>query len=368
MDVDTKRVHPERTRLLSPLVVGLIALSLMSYIALNLVAGSDWNPTVFIKFPQANNSVRAYAEERFDEIVPAGNEGHDGKYFFIQASDPFYLNPDQHAHLLGRPTYRAQRMLYPTIAGGLGAFSPELTAWSMVVLNVLAVGVGTVVTSKVAVSVGLSPLLGLAFLVNPAVFVSSLIDTAEVFAMAFLMGAILMVLKRRPLAAAMLFTASVLSRETMLLSVMGWVVFELAHHRRWRWEMLLPFLSAGAWWLYLRTRIGHLAPEVQDVRALGKPLQGFLASFDRWSSQAGQTDDFIIAILLASICVLFAYLAVTRRSLIPLMGAGFGVVALLMVDEVWLSYFDSSRALTPLITLFFLAVPFALRPHSGGVV
>lgn len=368
MGTGTIQNTEKSTGLLSPRLVGLIGSALIAYIAFGLLSGSNWNPTVFIKFPQANDSIREYAESRFNDIVPAGNEGHDGKYFFIQASDPFYLQPDEHAHLLRRPTYRAQRMLYPTVAGGFGLLSPGLTAWSLVVLNVVAVGFGTYWTSHVATFLGLSPLFGLAFFVNPGVFISSVIDTAEVFAMAFLMVGILMVLERRPRAAALLFTLSVLSRETMLLCVLGWIIFEIAQKRRVRWEMSLPFLAVGAWWLYLRVRIGYLADGVQDVKALGRPLEGFLDSFQRWFNQAGQIDDFVVALVLVFICLFFVYLAVTRRSLIPLMGAGFIVVALLMVEEVWVHYFDSTRALTPLITLFFLSLPFSIRPHPEQLV
>lgn len=351
-----------------PRVVGAVGFALIAYIALGLVAGADWNPTIFIKFDEANAPLQEFAEERFDEVILAGGDGHDGKYFFIQASDPFYLHPDEHAFLLDRPTYRAQRMLYPTIAGGFGMFPPVVIAWVLVSLNVVAVGVGTYLTSRIAVQLGLSPVFGLAFLINPAVFVSAIINTAEVFGMVFLMGGILMAMDRRHAAAGTLFTLAVLARETMLLCVIGWVLYELLSRRKLHWEMFVPFAAVAAWWVYLRWRIGYLADDVQDVRALGRPVDGFVGAFQDWVSQSGRVDDLAVGVVLVLICCFFLYLAVVRRSLIPLMAAMFGLVGMLMVEEVWAHYFDSTRALTPLVTLFFLSAPFAVQPHPEGFV
>jgi hypothetical protein len=91
-------------------------------------------------------------------------------------------------------------------------------------------------------------------------------------------------------------------------------------------------------------------------------------AFRDWTSEPGRIDDLVIGVALVLICVFFVYLAFARRSLIPLIAAGFGFVGLLMVEEVWSHYFDSTRALTPLITLFFLAVPLAWRPHEAKAV
>ena len=57
--------------------------------------------------------------------------------------DPLFLNPDDHARFLDRPTYRSQRMLYPTLAGLARPLSgPDGVAWALAGLNVLAFGVG----------------------------------------------------------------------------------------------------------------------------------------------------------------------------------------------------------------------------------
>jgi hypothetical protein len=211
-------------------------------------------------------------------------------------------------------------------------------------------------------------LFGLAFFANPGVFVSSVIDTAEVMAMVFLMWGMLEVMERRVSQAAAMFTLAALSRETMLLCVAGWLAYELFQHKKLQWVMAGPFAATAGWWLYLRLRIGYLSPDVQDVKALGSPLEGFLDSVPGWVGEPALRNDFVIAIVLAVVSVTFIYWSISRRSLIPLMGAGFALVAVLMVEQVWLHYFDSTRALTPLVTFFFLALPFTVHPHPGGFV
>ncbi len=358
----------KRSRIFTPPVVGLVGLLLTGYIVLGLLSGSNWNPTLFVKFDQVTPGMSEYATGRFDEVAYAGREGHDGKFFFIQASDPFFMEPDVHARLLDRPTYRAQRMLYPTIAGGFGLFSPTTTAWSLLILNVVGVGVGCWITALVAIELRLSPIFGLAFFINPGVLSSAVIDTAEVLAMVTLMGGILMVMRGRIGPAAAFLTFSSLSRETMLLSVVGWMIFFWVREKRLDWRMAAPFVAVGGWWLYVRFRIGYLSDGIQDVKAIGLPFDGLIEAMQEWIGERAHVDEFVIAILLLAACFFLLYLAVTRLSLLPLMSAGFSLIAILMVGEVWGHYFDASRALTPVATLVFLCIPFLAKREERGFV
>ena len=82
------------------------------------------------------------------------NLGHDGKFFFAQANDPLSLQPERHAAFLDGPLYRAQRMLFPLIAGGFGLFPPGVVVWSMLVTNLLAMGVGALLAARLAIRWG----------------------------------------------------------------------------------------------------------------------------------------------------------------------------------------------------------------------
>lgn len=339
-----------------PVLLALAAIGLGAIMSASLLSDNDWNPSVFVKFPEAKPVELAYGNEMLGEVVPSGGFGHDGKYYFMQAMDPFFRTPEVHAIHLDRPTYRAQRMVYPTLAGGFGLFSPTATAWNLLVVNVVALGIGTWLTSLLAKELGLSPWFGLAFLLNPGVLVSSVIDTAEVLAMLFVVAAALMLLRDRVVASAAFLTLAALSRETMLLAAIGAIAYVWHKRRRVPGVLIVPFVATGAWWVFVRARLGHLDEALQDTQALGLPFKGFFEAGEIWLSTPGSEVDLMMGVLLLASSILVAFRAVRDRTLLGLMAAGFVALAVLMVEGVWRFYFDASRALVPVITVYILTV------------
>jgi hypothetical protein len=343
-----------------PYVVGLIGLALGAYVCLSLLGGNDWNPSVFVKFPGVDEELMAYANDNLEEVVPAPRQGHDGKFFFIQAMDPFFSSPEEHAVHLDRPAYRAQRMLYPTIAGGFGLLPGDVVAWSMVVVNLLGLGVGTWITAKLAIELGLSAWYGLAFALNPGVLVSSFMDTGEIFAMAFFVAAAWALVRKRYLGTGILLGLSVLSRETMILAAIGAVVYAWREERKAPWALAVPFVAVAGWWAYVRIRLGFLESGLQDTQAVGVPFKGFLDAMQVWLGEPGREADMLVGILLMVASLLVAWRASRDRTVLGYMAAGFVVIALTMVEGVWLKYFDSTRALVPVITAYVLTTASSL--------
>jgi hypothetical protein len=339
-----------------PVLLAIAAISLGAFMAGGLLGDNDWNPSIFVKFPEAKPVELAYGNEVLGEVIPSGGFGHDGKYYFMQAMDPFFSTPEVHAAHLDRPTYRAQRMIYPTLAGGFGLFSPSATAWNLLVINLVALGIGTWLTSLLAKELGLSPWFGLAFLLNPGVLVSSMIDTAEVLAMLFLVAAALLLLRDRVVASAAFLTLAALTRETMLLATIGAIVYLWHTRRRVPGVFVVPFVATGAWWLFVRAKLGYLGEGIQDTEALGLPFKGFFDALETWLATPGSEVDVMMGVLLLVSSILVAFRAVKDRSLLGLMAAGFVVLAVLMVEAVWRFYFDASRALVPVLTVYILSV------------
>jgi hypothetical protein len=337
-----------------PLVVGLVGLGIGLYVCLNLLSINQWNPSVFVKFPGVDQDLMAYANDNLSEVVPAPLQGHDGKFFFIQAMDPLLLSPEDHAVHLDRPAYRAQRMLYPTVVSGMGALSGDAVAWSMVAMNLLGLGLGTWITARLALELGLSAWFGLAFAMNPGVLVSSFMDTGEVFAMLFFVAGAWALMKKRYVATGILLGLSVLSRETMILAAIGAAAYAWREERKPPWALTMPFIAVAGWWAYVRIRLGFLESGLQDTQAVGLPFKGFIDAMQVWLSQPGREADMLVGIVLMVWSLLVAWRALRSRTVLGWMGAGFVVVALTMVEGVWLKYFDSTRALVPVITTYVL--------------
>jgi hypothetical protein len=346
---------------LVPILLGVFGLALGIWVTSSLLADNEWNPSVFIKFPTISVAETAYGEAMLGEVIPAGGLGHDGKYYFMQAMDPFYLDPEQHAILLDRPTYRAQRMVYPTLASGFGTLPAPATAWSMLVVNLVALGIGTWLTALLAQQLGISAWFGLAFLLNPGVLVSAFIDTADLFALVFLLAGALFVLRERTGLAVAFLTLSALSRETMILATVGVMAYLWHTRRRVPIAYVVPFAATAAWWLYVRARLAGLESGLQDTQALGLPFKGFYEAFQIWLSTPGAEVDMMMGILLLVASILVAGRALKNRSLLGLMTAGFGLIAVLMVEPVWRFYFDASRALIPVVTVYVLTVAASRR-------
>jgi hypothetical protein len=344
-----------------PVILAIGGVCLGLAIAIPLLAANDWDPSVFIKFPDAKPVELAYGNDVLGDVVPSAGFGHDGKFYFMQAMDPFYLSPNDHAAFLDRPTYRAQRMIYPTIAGGLGLLPPLGTAWGLWVLNVAALGIGTWLTALLAREIGLSQWFGLAFLFNPGIIVSSVIDTAEVLALTFMVAGALFVLRGRTGLAVTFLTLAALSRETMIVASIGAIVYIWQKKRSVPWVYSVPFIASGAWWLYVRVRLGGLDNSIQDTQAIGAPFRGFIEAMQRWLAEPGSEVDMAMGVLLLVLSVSIAWRAIRHRNLLLLMTAGFSLVAVIMVEQVWRFYFDASRALVPLVTMYVLASPALLR-------
>ena len=311
-------------------------------------------------FPEQN----VYAEDLLGPIVVAPEAGHDGKFFFSQAMDPFYLEPETHAVYLDRPTYRAQRMLYPTIASLGGLLNPTATAWGLIVVNLLAMGIGTAITARLALEMGLSPWYGLAFLLNPGLFIEIHIDSAGLVATAALMAAVLMAMWNRPWATGGFLAAAVLARETMLLAAVGLAVFFVWQKRKAPLALALPFLAVGGWWAYVHWRLADGLS--QDTQAVGLPLVGFIEAFQVWVSTPDRMVDLLIGVILLFISVAVAVRAVLKPSALGLAIAPFALLALLMSQPVWARYFDSARALAPVLTGYALLVPAAIKADRAS--
>lgn len=343
----------------SLVLLAVVATLFGAFVVVRLLALYDFNPTATIKFGEVFEEHNEYAENLLGEVVLAPQAGHDGKFFFSQAMDPFYLQPEVHAVYLDRPSYRAQRMAYPTLASLGGTLGAAGTAWGLIAVNVVAIAVGSVYTGLVATRMTLSPWFGLAFLFNPGMIVELGIDGGGVVAMAAMMAGVYYVLRDRMWVAVAALSVSALARETMLIAAFGLAALILHRRRRLEWRLTLPVAAVGVWWLYVRWRLED--GFAQDTQALALPFQGFAGAFRGWVS----TSDAGVDLLVGCVVLVVAVMVVVRSAVTPTAlgwsAAGFALLGLMLSEPVWERWFDSTRALAPALTAYILIVPAASR-------
>ncbi len=349
---------PARAQLPRTVFVTLFALVLTVALVVRVLSAFDWDATVFVGFG-AETPTREYAEERLGEVQLRGALGHDGKYFFVQANDPWLSDPENNAEILDFPVYRSQRMLYPLLAGGFGLFGPRTTVWGLLIVNVAAVAFGTLGAARLARTLGGSPWWGLAFPGNLGLIFGLTIDAADILAAAFAIWAIALLYEDRFAPAVGVLAAAALTREVMIVVAVGAAVWLWTAGRRRHalYAIGVPALALGIWDVYLRMRLG---PDQPGVNAIGWPFVGLARAIPDWWGDP--------TVLAAGVSVIaFTLMYVFRwwkvRSLLGWAFLGFVPLAVTMTAKVWGPIFDFTRALAPLLTATILLV-FVERQES----
>lgn len=361
-----RRQHHQSQRNPKAIAVGLVAVALALLFSLWVLAAVKWDATVFVGFGGEATASRQYAEEKLGPVFLRGGQGHDGKYFFVQANDPWILEPTENIAVVDRPLYRSQRMFYPLLAGAGGAMSPGAIVWALLAINVVAVGIGTWATALIAQSIGVSPWWGLAFTLNLGFISELIIDGAGIVASAAAFGAVALILRNRLGWGILLLVLAALTREAMLIAAVGsaWWLWRYKNQTRKAVMVVgMPIAAVVIWAVYVRWRIGWVTG-VSEVREIGWPLVGFVEAAKTWM---GNPLDLAIGIVLLTLLLTFARRALKSRELVGAAFLGFVGLGLLFTEQVWESYFDITRAIAPVITAFVLVVVSMNEPRPTGV-
>jgi len=94
---------------------------------LAVLIGSDGDPLTFV-----------LQGTQFSENDLLGSQGYDGQFVYQIA-----LSPGEAAAHLDVSAYRYQRILYPLLARLLAFGQPLLIPWTLILVNVAAIGLGT---------------------------------------------------------------------------------------------------------------------------------------------------------------------------------------------------------------------------------
>jgi hypothetical protein len=331
--------------------VGLVTLAIGLLFAASHIARSDMNPTVFIAVGEESGEIREYAEELLDDVALRPALGHDGRFFFVQANDPWMLAPDANAAILDRPVYRAQRMAYPVLASLGGILPPTGVVWGMLVVNILAMSAGAFVCGLLAFRFGGSAWWGLAFPFNIGLISEFSIGGAGIVATAAAFAAVLLLLEEEVLGSSLLFALSCLAREVMLIAVAGAVVWLLVTRqpRIAARVAVWPVVAVVAWGAYIRLVLPGGGAVAEGN--LGLPFVGFIDNFANWKADPFE---LLIGLVVVVVLVFYSYRALRNPSLTAWTFLPLAVLAFLLAEPVWDGYFNITRAVAPVLTAYFL--------------
>jgi hypothetical protein len=333
-------------------LVGAAGLAISVVIALRVLIPNGMDPTIFIALGEDAPVQTEYALRLLGDVTTRHDLGHDGKFFFAQANDPWYLEPERHAVVLDQPRYRAQRMLFPLLAGGFGFFPPSVVVWSMLLTNVLAMGLGAFLAARLAVRWGGTSWLGLAVPLNIGLLFELDIGGAGIVAYTCCLGAVYSLATERTRLASLLFAAAALSREVMVLFAVGVFVLWWVERRQLLWRIVTtPLFAMSIWYVYLRLRLMGISGTGAGDPVFAPPFVGISQAFRSWVEDPV---DLLVNVVLLSIVIATVPLALRSRSPIAWGALPFIALAAVLSVGVLREPFNLSRAVAPVFT----ALPF----------
>ncbi len=156
--------------------------------------------------------------------------GYDGFYVYLMAAYP----PDEAARYIDAPPYRYQRVLLPVAARTLALGQRAALPYTLLLINLAALGVGVWVLGRYLRAAGWSVWLTAGWAFSLAAFGSTRLSMTEPLAYGLVLLGILAVDRERWLAAALLFALAALTKETTLFfpAAYGFAWLMQGHWRR----------------------------------------------------------------------------------------------------------------------------------------
>ncbi|MDM8518745.1 hypothetical protein QUF64_01760 [Anaerolineales bacterium HSG6] len=188
---------------------------------------------------------------QYSEADPNGTEGYDGQFAYQIA-----LNPTQAVPYLDVPAYRYQRLLYPMLARWLALGQADLIPWTLILVNLLAIGWGTWMTEKLLVDLRVSRWYALSYGLYGGQMLTLRTDLNEPLAQALIQTAMWLWVKQRVWGTVLAFALAAFAKETSLI-FLGAYIFSCLLQKEWRNSIKLslavvPFLGyQGLLWIWL---------------------------------------------------------------------------------------------------------------------
>jgi hypothetical protein len=317
------------------------------------------DPSWFVRFGvEAEQTV--LGRHLLGEVSTHPGVGADGQYFWILARDPFLLNPSQMAAWLDRPVYRAQRIGYPAFAAPWRLFGERSLLWGLVLVNIAVVAIGSYLTARLAMCLGLPARTALAFAFNPGVIFSTMFDLCDALALAATVGALYAAVTRKRLALVCFSVVAGLTKEPAVLAlgaaalasgVGGSRDGRPALDGKTRALLIAPAaLAIAAWGGYVRARFGFASASVVEF---APPFVGLATAWQtRWSD--GRIVETVSAagILIAACAVVFLF--ARRRTLLLSAALPYALLVPFLSEHVMLFTTNALRAFAPAFTFLWL--------------
>ena len=289
------------------------------------------------------SNLRPLIEDELGQIPLAPGPGHDGQIYYAIAID---LRGAEVPDLLDHGAYRYRRIAYSLVSSVGGVLGGWPLLYSMVAVVIAGTAVSAGAVAAMAVRGGRSDWLALAVLLNPGVWLSIRLLTADVLALAFMTAGLLFVVSR-PWGATVNYALSALSKDVYLATPGGLAIS--TSRRRWL-QFLIPLGVLVVWMTVLTFTMGE---GFTGRGNLSLPFVGMVDASSNWGAlDLGEW--LYLAFALASVVIGVVY-GIARRTWLRWSILAWALLGVVSSNWVWDFGNNAARAFLPIAVLVALS-------------
>lgn len=293
------------------------------------------------------------------DAVPAS--GYDGQFYYYIARDPGIMEVCAHSRAacpIDANPLREERIFYPLTARVVALNNPDWLHVSLVLVNLAAILITVLLVGQLCVEAGASRWLGATVGIFCGELLGLLRDLADPYGVMWVVLAVYLLRKNRPLWCAAAAGAAMLTREQFIL-VLPLLALPWIAQRRWRTLALaglIAFAPFVAWQITLYIIFGRwgIKGSFATTHGVTYPFHGL------WEYRTGP--EFGVSVAFVAVPLLFTILLslvwLCRHGVravladpVPLVALVYSVLLTLTGYSEWAGMFNSARLVTPTIAL-----------------
>lgn len=201
-----------------------------------------------------------------------GTTGYDGQFTYFIARDGAGAEP-----FMDGASLRYQRILYPLLARGLSFGQADLVPYMLVIINVVALGIGAGALAYLMSYFGANGYYALGYAVWVGNIFALRFDLHEILAFTFALVAIIPYIHKKYILTIALLICATMTKEIGFLVAIGLGLHAIFERRKIRWASLIigaPLLTFLLWWGFMRLWFGTLPTRYPSAKLHLIPLQG----------------------------------------------------------------------------------------------
>ncbi len=230
-----------------------------------------------------------------------GTSGYDGQFTYFIARDGAGAEP-----FMDGASLRYQRILYPLLARAVSFGQADLVPYMLVIINVLALGIGAGALAYLITYFGANGYLALGYTVWVGNIFALRFDLHEILAFTFALMAIIPYIHKKYILTIALLICATMTKEIGFLVAIGLGLHAVFERRKIGWASLIigaPLLTFLLWWGFMRLWFGTLPTRYPSAKLHLIPLQGMFdtltATYDL--TGAARTVNFMLLLIFLGI-------------------------------------------------------------------